>query len=137
MDLDTDALAAYLHLGYIPREATPFEQVERLLPGHTLIWEQGGEPRDICFWKLEDHFSGTSLGSPQELAEQAGALLKDAVTLRLRSDVPVGTFLSGGIDSSCVTVLANEQLPAIDTFSVGFKDHFFDETPYARQVAEQ
>jgi len=69
--------------------------------------------------------------------EEAGALLDDAIRLQLRSDVPVGCFLSGGLDSSAITVHAARHLPQIDTFGVGFRGHYFDETPYARAVAQQ
>lgn len=134
--LDRDAIAAYLHLGYIPREASPFREVRKLRPGFQLVLEDGSAPVVSQYWSLAAAFAKPSGVGEADAAERARELLADAVRLQLRSDVPVGTFLSGGIDSSGVTALAAKELPHIDTFGVGFTDHYFDETPYARAVAK-
>jgi asparagine synthase (glutamine-hydrolysing) len=133
--LDRDAIAAYLHLGYIPRRRSPFLGVEKLQPGWSLVFEKGGAPRAAPYWRLADAFGAARDVSVDEAAEEAGALLRDAIRLQLRSDVPLGTFLSGGIDSSSVTAVAAELLPKVDTFGMGFADHYFDETEFARMVA--
>lgn len=133
--VDRGAIGAYLHLGYIPRAGTPFRGLQKLPPGHRLVFtpERGAETQ--AYWRLADAFAARRELPPDRVAEEAGALLEDAVRLQLRSDVPLGTFLSGGLDSSSVTALAARRLPRVDTFGIGFEGHFFDETPYARAVA--
>jgi len=128
------ALAAYLHLGYVPRVAQPVEGIERLLPGRVLRFD-GSEPRVRRYWSLEEHVGAGEPLDGRDAVERAGELLDDAVRIRLRSDVPVGTFLSGGLDSSTVTALAARHLPRISSFGITFRGHFFDETPYAEAVA--
>ena len=132
---DEDAIAAYLHLGYIPRARSPYRHARKLLPGERLILERGKEPSLGVFWRLSDSFGRQDSRSLEDAVEQARYLLRDAVRLQLRSDVPVGTFLSGGIDSSAITAYAAELNPSIDTFGVAFRDHYFDESEYARLVA--
>ena len=129
------ALAAYLHLGYIPRGDSPLEGVRKLLPGRILGFSGGGEPTIRRYWTLEEHVARVQAMDRREAARRVGELLDDAVRIRLRSDVPVGTFLSGGLDSSTVTALAARHAPRISSFGIAFEDHFFDETPYARAVA--
>lgn len=134
-DVDRDAIAAYLHLGYIPRERAPIRGVQKLQPGWRLVFDEGREPVAAPYWRLADAYARPRDVSVEEAAEEAGRLVHDAVRLQLRSDVPVGAFLSGGIDSSAITTEAASLLPQVDTFGVGFKDHYFDETEYARAVA--
>lgn len=129
------AIAAYLHLGYIPREQSPYRDAQKLLPGWRLVLEKGGAPVVAPYWRLSEAFDRASTLSDGAVAEQAAWLLQDAVRLQLRSDVPVGTFLSGGIDSSGITALAARLVPTLDTFGVAFRDHYFDESEYARLVA--
>ena len=129
------ALAAYLHLGYIPRADSPLEGIRKLLPGRILRFSPGGEPIVRRYWALEEHVGRRERLDPRDAAERAAELLDDAVRIRLRSDVPVGTFLSGGLDSSTVTALAARHSPRIASFGITFQDHFFDETPYAQAVA--
>ena len=134
-ELDRDAIAAYLHLGYIPRNRSAFTNIARLLPGHVLTFEAGRIPEVRGYWSLAAAFEQHVDLAEDELVEQAGSLLEDAIRIRLRSDVPVGTFLSGGIDSSAVTAIARDELSELDTFGVKFVDHHFDESEYARSVA--
>ncbi len=134
-NVDSAAMAAYLHLGYIPRERTAFQEVERLLPGHTMLLQEGGDVVVDPYWKLSDVYSGQTRRSPEDMVEEASTLLDDAVRIQLRSDVPVGVFLSGGVDSSALTAISARHLPRIDAFSVMFKDHHCEEIEYAREVA--
>ncbi|HMP74745.1 MAG TPA: asparagine synthase (glutamine-hydrolyzing) [Kiritimatiellia bacterium] len=134
--LDRDAIAAYLHLGYIPRSSAPIRGVSKLQPGHVLLWDRNGSPRASAYWRLADAYARVRDIPLEEAATEARELLQDAVRLQLRSDVPLGTFLSGGIDSSAVTALAARQLPHVDTFGMGFSDHYYDETEFARMVAK-
>ena len=130
------AIAAYLHLGYVPREWSPYRDAHKLLPGWRLVYERGRKPELAPFWKLSDAFARRTLITEAEAVEQAEYLLRDAVRLQLRSDVPVGTFLSGGIDSSGITAVAARLSPSLSTFGMAFRDHYFDESEYARMVAQ-
>lgn len=132
---DLDALSAYLHLGYIPREKSPIRGVFKLLPGERMLFRAGSAPQRHRYWKLSafmDH-PGDAVG--ESFIDETRDLLDDAVRLQLRSDVPLGSFLSGGLDSSAITMSAARELENLDTFGIGFKGHHFDETPYARKVA--
>jgi asparagine synthase (glutamine-hydrolysing) len=133
--INKGALATYLHLGYIPRGQTAFSEITQLPPGHILTLEMGRPPALCAYWRLADAFHANAEMDEQSAAARALALLDDAVRLQLRSDVPLGVFLSGGIDSSAVSALAARHVHRIDTFGVGFTGHYFDETPYAREVA--
>jgi len=133
-DLDLDALADYLRLGYIPREATPYVQVRKLLPGHYLFIREN-QFEDRAWWDLTA-FAGASGRTQQAPEQQLEEEFDDAVKLRMRSDVPVASFLSGGLDSSLVTITAQRQsLVPIHTFTLGFEQSQFDERPYADAVA--
>lgn len=131
LDLDADALADFLRLSYIPRDRTPYRGIYKLLPGHSMMIEPGRELRQR-WWDLADQPDRPPKPRPEELE----ALFGDAVRLRMRSDVPVASFLSGGLDSSLVTIVAQDQSPIpITSFTLGFEHTEFDETPYARAVA--
>lgn len=115
---------------------TPFENIHELPPGHYMEVDAAGI-RINKFWSLAfppdaDKFEG----SFSDASEELGALLKAAVRVRLRADVPVGAYLSGGLDSSFTTSLIKELDPHIlNTFSIGFKDKEFDETSYQEEAA--
>lgn len=131
---DRTLIDAYMEFGYVPGEATLHAGVRRLLPGHALWWRDGHLTLRQ-YWDLEfDHITDDGIESA---AKGVNVLLTDAISLQLRSDVPVGVFLSGGLDSSTVvSLLAREALAGLKTFSVAYdlgKD--CDETPFARQVA--
>ncbi|ALD21559.1 asparagine synthase (glutamine-hydrolyzing) [Hymenobacter sp. DG25A] len=136
--LDYAALSHYLQLNYIPGPATIFKGVKKLLPGHYLYvkgekvvrkaWYRiPYDPKKVAKNKL------TYDQQQQKLVD----LMDESVARRLVADVPLGSFLSGGIDSSVVTALAARHTPHLNTFSIGFKDEpFFDETKYANLVAK-
>jgi asparagine synthase (glutamine-hydrolysing) len=131
-EVDHLALDQYLTLEYIPSPRTIFQEVRKLPPGHWLTFDEHGV-RVEPYWDV----SRVSLPADERAcAEQLTELIDDAVRLRLVSDVPLGAFLSGGIDSSTV-VAAMQQAGAapIRTFSIGFDDATYDELPYARLVA--
>ncbi|HLG98188.1 MAG TPA: asparagine synthase (glutamine-hydrolyzing) [Bryobacteraceae bacterium] len=133
--LDPEAIADYLRLGYIPFEATPYRHVRRLLPGHfLLINTHGGSVRR--WWNLAEWEDGAPV-TTAEFEEAIEQVFDDAVKLRMRSDVPVASFLSGGLDSSLVTITAqrHSSIP-MHSFTMAFKHTEFDELPYARAVAE-
>jgi asparagine synthase (glutamine-hydrolysing) len=135
LELDEDSLADFLRMGYIPREGTPYRTVRKLLPGHSLMIDRAGG----AIWQWWDLARiPARIDSEAEQRARIEELFDDAVRLRMRSDVPVASFLSGGLDSSLVTITAQRRstIP-INTYTIGFKHTEFDETPYARAVAEQ
>lgn len=131
--LDYPSLLTYLQLNYIPAPQTIFANVKKLLPGHYLkIKRQQIEVSRYYAIPSTEASSLTYVDAQKKLYE----LLEDSVQRRLIADVPVGAFLSGGTDSSVITALAAKHKPDLHTFSIGFKDEqFFDETEYARLVA--
>jgi asparagine synthase (glutamine-hydrolysing) len=133
---DIDAIDAFLCLQYVPSPLTGFEGARKLPPGCRLVCEAGrvGEPERY----FELRFDRTRAGSLPELTEQLHAQIDDAVRVRLVSDVPLGAFLSGGLDSSLiVAMMARHSSTPVKTFSVGFTSKDFSELPYARMVAEK
>jgi asparagine synthase (glutamine-hydrolysing) len=136
-DLDYSSLFTYLQLNYIPAPHTIFSKVKKLLPGHYLTIVNG-QLSINCYYTIPyDSVKANSNAISYETAKQKlKDLLEASVKRRLVADVPLGTFLSGGIDSSVITGLAAKHKPDLHTFSIGFKDEkFFDETEYARLVA--
>jgi asparagine synthase (glutamine-hydrolysing) len=131
--LDLDALDDYVAYGYVLGPRTIFRDVRRLPPGHVLVWEEG-RVRIERYWDVT--VTGEDRRPAAELVEELRALLDEAVRVRLMSDVPLGAFLSGGLDSSAVVALMSRHLPGpVKTFSIGFDDPDFDELVYARAVA--
>jgi asparagine synthase (glutamine-hydrolysing) len=133
-DIDVDALDHYLSFLYTPRETSVFKDVCKLPPGHLLTW-QDGRVHVQPYWKpaASEPFAGTEA----DAREQLEAVLADAVSSHLVSDVPIGAFLSGGVDSSIVVALmARLSGDRVKTFSIGFDEPAFDELAHARRVAE-
>jgi asparagine synthase (glutamine-hydrolysing) len=134
-DVDEVALHHYLTYGYVPAPQTAFRQIRKLPPASTLLWEDGRISVER-YWTLS-YTPKLEIGE-EEAAEQLLALLRQVTRLRLMSEVPLGAFLSGGIDSSAIVALMAEAMgEPVKTFSIGFDDPTFDELHYARQVAEQ
>ena len=115
---------------------TPFEKIYELPPGHQMT-VKGSEIQIKKYWSLNFPEKGKFYpGSLNDAADELGCLLKDAVKIRLRSDVPVAAYLSGGLDSTFTTSLIKEINPGIlNTFSIGFKDKVFDETIYQQEAS--
>jgi len=138
-EIDYTSLFTYLQLNYIPAPNTIFKKVKKLLPGHYLKIVNGQLSIDNYYTipynsQILNHKSQISYEDAKETFKN---LLEASVQRRLISDVPLGAFLSGGIDSSVITGLASKHKPDLHTFSIGFKDEqFFDETEYARLVAK-
>jgi asparagine synthase (glutamine-hydrolysing) len=132
---DIRAIDHYLTLQYIPSPMSGFRAVRKLPPAHAMTVRDGRVERLFRYWRVDTSMrSGLSFGEACEgLREQ----MLEATRLRLVSDVPLGAFLSGGIDSS-ITVAAMARLGAspLKTFSIGFEDERFNELPYAREVAK-
>lgn len=135
-ELDRRSLSKYLAYEYVPSPHCIFQGINKLPAGHSLTWTRG-ETRIRRYWDLQ--FPEHPAVRPEaEIAEELRARLKEAVRLRLISDVPLGVFLSGGIDSSSVVAMMAELRPAsqIKTFAIGFEERSFDESRHARRVAE-
>jgi asparagine synthase (glutamine-hydrolysing) len=135
-EIDPVAMAEYFQFGYINAPRSIYRNVLKLPPGHWLELGPQGEPVVRRYWSVLDALHTPLTGSEDELTEQLEALLIDAFRLRMVSDVPVGMFLSGGIDSSLVTALLQKQHGNIHTFTIGFNDARHNEAPHARRVAE-
>lgn len=133
-DVDSTALHHYLTFQYVPTPQTIFRGVHKLPPGHVLIYENG-QVTERAYWSLQYQQKATGR-TEAEYMEEFRALLRDAVRLRLTSDVPIGAFLSGGADSSTVVgLMAAEMAQPVKTFSIGFQEAGFDERPHAREIA--
>ena len=132
--LDLESLSRYLALEYVPAPRSIFAGVKKLPGGHVLRWRDGRSTIER-YWDLT--FAAGDARTEEEYVEEFRARLRDAVTRRLISDVPLGAFLSGGIDSSSVVAMMVETMPAKDvkTFSIGFSERSFDESEHARRVA--
>lgn len=132
-NIDYNSLFTYLQLNYIPAPDTIFTNVKKLLPGYYLTIVN----RQLSIVNWYDIPQEQDTTPTYEVAkEKLKELLDASVQRRLISDVPLGAFLSGGIDSSVITALASKHKPDLHTFSIGFKDEkFFDETEYAKLVA--
>ena len=130
------ALRKYLQYEFVPSPHTMLEGVHKLLPAHRLIFEKGSW-RTESYWRLS--YEGERLKiSEQEAAEEVHRRLREAVRMRLVSDVPLGVLLSGGIDSSTMAEMACEAAGGrVKTFSIAFEEKSFDESSYARKVAAQ
>ncbi len=136
--LDHSSLHLYLQLNYIPAPDTIFINVKKLMPGHFLkVSRKQLVVEQYYAIPFDQHKSNPYTISYEQAKKQLKECLETSVQRRLVSDVPLGSFLSGGIDSSVVTALASKHRPDLHTFSIGFKDEpFFDETEYARMVAK-
>ncbi|MGH9939543.1 MAG: asparagine synthase (glutamine-hydrolyzing) [Blastocatellia bacterium] len=129
------ALRKYLQYEFTPSPHTMIEGVHKLRPAHRLIFENG-EWRTEAYWRLNYEGERLKIGE-DEAAEELHDRLRDAVRMRLVSDVPLGVLLSGGIDSSTVAALACEAAEGrVKTFSIAFDEKSFDESSYARLVAD-
>src|SRR3954470_16658928 len=133
-DIDLQALDHYLSFLYVPRDGSIFRNVRKLPPGHLLRWRDGRAELSK-YWEVDaaEPFEG----SADEAASALRGILSDAVRSHMISDVPLGAFLSGGVDSSVVVGLMAEASPkAVQTFAIGFDEPQFDELEHARTVAQ-
>lgn len=139
-ELDPTAIAGYLRFAYVPAPLSIFAGVEKVPPGAMLELRQDGSIRQTVYWDLA-RAAEARLNAPRAISEdeaiaEADALLRDAVLKRTLSDVPLGVFLSGGVDSSLVTALLQAQMDKpVRTFSAGFVEKSHDESSHARAIA--
>lgn len=134
-EIDLEALDAYLTLGYVPDPLSIYRNVYKLPPGHTLTYSQGRVTLEQ-YWDFE--FAPDLNRSEESFAEELRPLLEDAVRARLVADVPLGAFLSGGIDSTTVVALMAKAMgQPVKTFSIGFREDTYNELQYARLTAKK
>jgi asparagine synthase (glutamine-hydrolysing) len=133
--IDLAALVQFWTYGYVIGERTIYEQIRRLLPGHYGIWHDG-QLTNTCYWDCPFGRDVMSNRSIDELADELESLLCDAIRMRLIADVPLGLFLSGGVDSSLIAALtAKVAGHDVESFTIAFGDRSFDESPFASAVS--
>ena len=138
-NINPQALDAYFSLGYVPDPISIFENVEKLPPGHHLTFTNGRLTVER-YWDFsyQSNGNGGNGHRASDYLDELRALLDEAVKLRLVSDVPLGAFLSGGVDSSTVVALmARHMEQPVKTFSIGFNEDSYDELKYARLTAKR
>src|SRR5262249_38051403 len=117
-EIDTEAVAAFARYSYVPGAATIFRNVQKLAPGTILTARAGAEPEVSSYWRLRDALAPHPIDDEEEAAAELERILRDSVRSRMIADVPLGAFLSGGIDSSTVVALMQAQSTSkVRTFS--------------------
>ena len=140
--IDRDSLASYMRCAYVPAPHSIYEGIHKLLPGHILtLSSPEASPVLAAYWSAEEvarnGVESRLQGSDEEIVEQLHEKLADAVRLRMIADVPLGAFLSGGIDSSIVVALMQSQSSRpVKTFTIGFHEDRYNEATHARKIAE-
>jgi asparagine synthase (glutamine-hydrolysing) len=132
-----NAIHHYLTYQYVPSPDTIFEGIKKLPPAHYLLYDRDGTLKIERYWKLHFNSSHQTDINLQELSDRIRAQLEESVKLRLISDVPLGAFLSGGVDSSLIVgMMAGLTEKPVKTFSIGFEEKEFDELSYAKLVSK-
>jgi asparagine synthase (glutamine-hydrolysing) len=132
-----EVLDIYLTLGYIPAPYTFFRGIHKLKQGHCLLI-QDSNVKELQYWKLPEIDENNMLRDEETVYENFSSLLTDSVKIRMRSDVPYGAFLSGGLDSSSiVSIMSKISSFAVETFTIGFKEKAYDERYLAETVAKK
>lgn len=135
--INLQSLGEFLQYGYIADDRTIYKGVHKLRPGHRLTLKQGEQPVVKPYWSVLDALDQPLSASDEEIEAELEALLIESFQYRMVSDVPVGVYLSGGVDSSLVTaILAKHYNRSIRTFTIGFDENTYDESRWAKKVAE-
>ena len=138
--VNRDAVALYMRYGYVPGPYTIYENVWKVAPGTIVTIDAQGARSEREYWSLRDVITRATAnrfaGSDEEALEEVHRVAAESVKLRMISDVPLGVFLSGGVDSSLVASLMQAESSApVKTFTIGFSEQEYDEAPYAKAVA--
>lgn len=134
--VDQQAIESYLNWNYVSEDLCIYEGVKKLKAGHYFLYEINSSTFTVDrYWEVDFFWENKFKGSYNEAKEELTAILNDSVKIRLNADVPVGVFLSGGIDSSLVAGMAAEVSPNLKTFNISFNEKMFDESKYATAVA--
>ncbi len=137
--INQNAVSLFLQQGYIPAPHCIFSFAHKLEPGHWLQIDRNLNPLKTKYWSVKDKYAASEIDTrgEEEITEELENLLRDSFKLRMVSDVPVGMFLSGGIDSSLVTALLQKEYKTpVKTFTIGFDNPDRDEAPYAKKIAQ-
>jgi asparagine synthase (glutamine-hydrolysing) len=136
-DIDRGALALYVRFGYVPAPYSIYTGIAKQLPGTILTFDASGAVQSTTYWdaaRVAEAASNTFRGTEDDAVAEIETLLSDAVRLRLIADVPLGLFLSGGIDSPLIAALMRREVGTVSTFTIGF-DGMPSEAPFAAAVA--
>lgn len=137
LKINETAVNFFFYQKYIGNELTIYENCFKLLPSNNLIFDLSNKTiQKECYFNLEQEIASARSIPHKERISNIKKLLEDAVEKRLIADVPVGSFLSGGLDSSLISAMIARKHKNFDTFSIGFKEASFDEVPYSKKVAE-
>ena len=137
-EIDKTSLQTYLHLNYIPAPYSIFKNVLKLDAGNYMVIKKNGKTAKFAYYSLPDLTQTPVFTNYEKAQQELKSLLEKSVQKRMIADVPLGTFLSGGIDSSIITAIAAQHTKHLNTFSIGYKDEpIFDETYYAQLVAKK
>ena len=141
-EIDANVLPLFLRHNFVPGPYSIYKGIRKLPPGYLMTYRSADGTHKLSpYWSLrqsaEQGTANPFSGSPADMLAELGSLLLDAVRLRMESDVPLGAFLSGGIDSSLVVALMQASSPRpVKTFTIGFPNPDYDEAPFARKVAQ-
>ncbi len=139
LEIDDQALRLYFQFSYIPDPLTPYKAIRKLPPGGWLLYDSDGTVHEGRYWKLPEPATEAQPGMTEEIAaNRVRDIFDESVRMRMIADVPLGAFLSGGIDSSSVVASMAMQSPErVNTFSIGFEESAFNELPAAALVARK
>jgi asparagine synthase (glutamine-hydrolysing) len=135
IEIDSSTISTFLQIGYIPQPKTFYRNIYKFPAGHYAFVSSDFKISILPYWNISHYISTSRNITESQAFSSLKEIVNDAVASRLVADVPVGIFLSGGIDSSLVTAVAS-QSAKLKTFSIGFKEGKFDESQYAHQVAK-
>lgn len=138
-NIDYTALYDYLFCGYIPAPKTMYKECYKLPPAHCLVYDLKNKKIDTIkkYWKLHVNTAKGKYRKEEVLCDELRSLLSQSVQKQLVADVPVGCFLSGGVDSSIITYESNKYSPDIHTYTIGFKEQRYDESKYADLLVQK
>ena len=144
-NIDKKALATYLSFGYIPAPNSIFTDTFKLKPGHLLVINKAGNIKIKEYWNIDTYYlESDKIGEEkyrnsygeEEVVEELEGILKESFKYRMVADVPVGVFLSGGIDSSLVAAILAKEGYKLKTFTIGFEEKKYNEAKYAKEIAQ-
>lgn len=139
VEVDNTAVYDYLNYAYIPDPKTYYKNVYKLLPGHRMVFDINSRRivKDSSYWKLKVNGRQGPQRKQSDLIDELKYLVRTSVEKQMVADVPVGTFLSGGVDSSIVTYEGHRINPQLETFSVGFTSTVYNELQYAQELSDR